>query len=67
MLGLTRKTGEEIVIDGTTIVRVLSVRGNRVRLGVYAMKPTDASAASFNGGATPRAPGLARRSAAREG
>ncbi len=39
MLVLTRKTGQAIVIDARIRVRVLCVRGNRVRLGVEA--PTD--------------------------
>lgn len=36
MLVLTRKRGEAIEIDGRIEVRVLSVQGNRVRLGVVA-------------------------------
>uniref|UniRef100_A0A7C2K1D1 Translational regulator CsrA n=1 Tax=Schlesneria paludicola TaxID=360056 RepID=A0A7C2K1D1_9PLAN len=36
MLVLTRKRGESISIDGRIEVRVLSVQGNRVRLGVTA-------------------------------
>jgi carbon storage regulator len=39
MLVLTRKTEQAIVIDGRIRIRVLRVRGNRVRLGVEA--PTD--------------------------
>jgi carbon storage regulator len=41
MLVLTRKPGEAVVINGDIEVRVLSVQGNRVRLGVEA--PADVS------------------------
>ena len=33
---LTRRTGEEIVIDGHIRIKVTSVRGDRVRLGIMA-------------------------------
>ena len=36
MLILQRKTGHEIVIDGSIRVEVLSIRGKRVRLGIVA-------------------------------
>lgn len=36
MLVLTRKEGEAIVIDGTIVVTVCRIEGNRVRLGVDA-------------------------------
>ena len=36
MLVLSRRIGEEIVIDDTTRVVVLGVRGNRIRLGISA-------------------------------
>ena len=36
MLVLTRKVGEEIVIDGGIRVAVVLVRGNRVRIGIKA-------------------------------
>jgi carbon storage regulator len=36
MLVLTRQIGEEIVIDGNIRVSVLSIKGNKVRLGVIA-------------------------------
>ncbi len=36
MLVLTRKPGEQIVIDGSIVVTVLSVQGNRVRIGIRA-------------------------------
>ena len=36
MLILTRKTEQGIVIDGHTIVRVLSIDGDRVKLGIDA-------------------------------
>ncbi|MHC4879361.1 MAG: carbon storage regulator [Planctomycetota bacterium] len=36
MLVLTRKRGEEIVIDGCIRIRVLDVKGNKVRLGIDA-------------------------------
>ena len=36
MLVLTRKRGEEIVIDGYIRIRVLDVRGSKVRLGIDA-------------------------------
>ena len=36
MLVLTRRTGEEIVIDDVIRVTVVEVQGNKVRLGVTA-------------------------------
>jgi carbon storage regulator len=36
MLVLTRKPGEPIVIDGSIVVTVLNVQGNRVRIGIQA-------------------------------
>ena len=36
MLVLTRKCGEEIVIDGGIRIQVLESRGGRVRLGISA-------------------------------
>jgi len=36
MLVLTRKCGESIVIAPSTVVTVVQVRGNRVRLGIEA-------------------------------
>jgi carbon storage regulator len=36
MLVLTRRVGETIVIDGEVRVTVLSVQGDRVRLGIVA-------------------------------
>ena len=36
MLALTRKTNEEIVIDGNIVVTVISINGDRVRLGITA-------------------------------
>ncbi len=36
MLVLTRREGEEIVIDGHIRIRVAGVQGNRVRLGIMA-------------------------------
>jgi carbon storage regulator len=36
MLVLTRRPGEEIVIDGTIRVTVVSVQGDRIRIGVVA-------------------------------
>jgi len=36
MLVLARRVGEELVIDGHVRVRVVSVQGNKVRLGVEA-------------------------------
>lgn len=36
MLVLTRRQGEEIVIGGNIHVTVVSVQGNRVRLGITA-------------------------------
>jgi len=36
MLVLERKTGESLLIDGMTEVRVLEIRGGRVRLGITA-------------------------------
>ncbi len=36
MLVLTRRPGEEIVIDGNIRLTVVSVRGDRIRLGITA-------------------------------
>ncbi len=36
MLVLTRKTEQAIIIDGHTIVRILAVDGERVKLGIQA-------------------------------
>jgi carbon storage regulator len=41
MLVLTRKTHEEIVIDGHIRVSILKIDGNRVKIGVEA--PSDVS------------------------
>jgi carbon storage regulator len=38
MLVLTRRIGEEIVIDGNIRIKVLEGRGDRVRLGITAPK-----------------------------
>lgn len=36
MLVLSRKVGESVVIDGGIVIRVLAVRGGRIRLGIEA-------------------------------
>ena len=36
MLVLTRRPGEEIVIDGSIRVTVVSVQGDRIRIGIVA-------------------------------
>jgi carbon storage regulator len=36
MLVLTRKVGEELVIDGEIRVSVVRIQGNRVRIGIQA-------------------------------
>jgi carbon storage regulator len=36
MLVLSRRIGEEIVIDGSIRVTVMAIRGNRVRIGIIA-------------------------------
>jgi carbon storage regulator len=36
MLVLSRKIGEQLVIDNRIIVRVVQINGNRVRLGIEA-------------------------------
>jgi carbon storage regulator len=36
MLVLSRKHGQSLVIDGVTVIRVLEIRGNLVRLGIDA-------------------------------
>jgi carbon storage regulator len=40
MLVLTRKVGEEIVINGDTRLTVVAIRGDRVRLGITAPRQT---------------------------
>lgn len=41
MLVLSRKIGENLLIDGSIKIRVMEVKGNRVRLGIEA--PSDVS------------------------
>ena len=41
MLVLSRKKGEQIVIDGNIVLTVVEVRGDKVRLGIEA--PRDVS------------------------
>jgi len=36
MLVLSRKVGESVVIDGRITVKVIAIRGNRIRLGFEA-------------------------------
>ena len=36
MLVLTRRIGEEIVIDGNIHVTVLAIQGNKIRIGITA-------------------------------
>jgi carbon storage regulator len=36
MLVLSRKVGEEVIIDGEIRISVVRVRGNRVRIGIQA-------------------------------
>lgn len=36
MLVLTRKTGEEFVIDGNILVKIIEIRGKKVRFGIQA-------------------------------
>lgn len=36
MLCLSRKTGEEIIIAGQITIRVVEIRGDKVRLGIEA-------------------------------
>ena len=39
MLVLTRRRGEEIVIDGTIRLSIIAVKGDRVRVGIAAPSP----------------------------
>ena len=39
MLVLTRKTGEEIIINGTIRVTITAIKGDKVRIGIEA--PSD--------------------------
>jgi carbon storage regulator len=36
MLVLSRKIGQSLVIDGKTVIHILEVRGNKVRVGIEA-------------------------------
>jgi carbon storage regulator len=36
MLVLSRKSGESIIIDGRTCIKLLAIDGKQVRLGIYA-------------------------------
>ena len=38
MLVLTRKTGEEIIIDGSIRITITSIKGSHVRIGITAPK-----------------------------
>ena len=49
MLVLTRKIDEEILIGGVIRLKVISVRGNRVRLGVQAPREIEISRAELDG------------------
>jgi carbon storage regulator len=40
MLVLTRKIGEEIIIDEKICITIVAIRGDRVRLGVTAPRET---------------------------
>jgi carbon storage regulator len=40
MLVLTRKIGEQIVINGDICITILAIRGNQVRLGIAAPRET---------------------------
>jgi carbon storage regulator len=40
MLVLTRKIGEEIIIDEEICITIVDIRGDRVRLGITAPKAT---------------------------
>jgi carbon storage regulator len=40
MLFLTRKVGEEIIIDEEVRITIVAVRGNQVRLGISAPRET---------------------------
>ncbi len=38
MLVLTRKKNESLIIDGQVLVKILGVKGGRIRLGIEAPK-----------------------------
>lgn len=40
MLCLTRKIGQEIIIDGNIVVTIVAVKGDSVRIGISAPKET---------------------------
>ena len=54
MLLLTRKVGDQIVIDGRIVVKVVDIQGGRVQLGIEAPKDVKISAETPAG--TPAAP-----------
>jgi carbon storage regulator len=54
MLVLSRKVGEEVIIDGAIRVCIVRVRGNRVRLGIQA--PENVCIRRQNAGSSDRAP-----------
>ena len=45
MLMLTRKVGDQIVIDGRIVVKVIDIQGGRVQLGIEAPKDVKIAAA----------------------
>lgn len=64
MLVLSRKIGQEIVLGGEIRVRVLEVRGNRVRLGFDAPDSVGIQRAELTAGAVPTRPADDQRMAA---
>jgi carbon storage regulator len=63
MLVLSRRTGKGTVIDGQIAVKVLEVRGSRVRLGIQAPQNVIVMREELLA-EDPRADGLRRRDAA---
>ena len=55
MLVLTRKVGEELIINGDIRVSVVRVCGNRVRLGIQA--PSDVCIRRLDSTSTAKTPG----------
>ena len=48
MLVLTRRIGEQLVIDGNIIVTVVSIDGNKVRLGIQAPRSVSVDRAEIH-------------------
>ena len=59
MLVLTRKVGEQGVIDGDICITIIAIRGDRVRLGITAPRETRVDRREIHERRKPPPPGKA--------